>query len=308
MGLDKRYCAGPCLHWCEGQNGKCKSNQNCLNNLTICNSLVRQPSQGNDAPKNDFLARNGLRFGKVYGFAIDMSADGPTSGMWRDEFHRDPEQALNGAHVPGKWLPIEWQWNGTVTNYQHDGAWDFQTKPPGTDDEPYEYWNGLGNDEAGCKMEHNTPDPRVNYTAFVQGSTCGYFGHYYLHNVSEALIGTDTFPTSIDGSYFVYQGELDITDQIMLGGKGQYPGGLNAKMNYDGSTNHSTFEDIDGLEIFMSSDGNLRAIIQEDAGNIFGERIFLTSPLEHEADGREMKYYFIGKCLTNEEKKISFHV
>ena len=65
----------------------------------------------------DFLAKNGLRYGKVYGFAIDMTEDGPTKGMWRDDFHRDPEMAHNGAKVPGIFTPIDWQWDGVVRDF-----------------------------------------------------------------------------------------------------------------------------------------------------------------------------------------------
>ena len=50
---------------------------------------------GSQAPASDFLARNGLRYGRIYGFAIDMSPEGPTGGEWRDEFHKNG--AENGA-------------------------------------------------------------------------------------------------------------------------------------------------------------------------------------------------------------------
>jgi hypothetical protein len=273
--------------------------------LHTCSSHKSFP--GSNAPKDDFLARNGLRYGKVYGYAIDMSDEGPTHGMWRDTFHLDPEMAHNGAHVPGKWFPIDWQWDGTVRDYHHDGAWDFQVKPPGAKGTEYRFWNSLGNNEAGCKMEHNSPDPRLDKTAFIQGSTCGYFGHYYMHGVAEALANDDDdFPHSINGSYYVYQGELSIVDQIELGGKGQYADGLDATKHYsDDLTVRETFEDLDGLEMFMSKDGHLRAIIQEDSGNNYGERIFITSPLEHEEDGNELTYYLIGKSYVS---FVSSHV
>lgn len=95
-----------------------------------------------------------------------------------------------------------------------------------------------------------------------------------------------------DGTYYVYQGELDVTSQIQLGGKGQYIDGADATMNYDDPASpRVTFEDIDGLEVIMASDGNIYAIIQEDSGNQYGERMFLTSPLTH--DGNELTYYLV---------------
>jgi len=72
--------------------------------------------------------------------------------------------------------------------------------------EGYFWWNSKGIDEAGCKTEHITTDPRANTTAFIQGSTCGYFGHLYVDNVVEALeaAGGD-LPGVMEGTYYVYR-------------------------------------------------------------------------------------------------------
>jgi len=101
------------------------------------------------------LARNGLRYGKIYSFAIDMSEEGPTKGMWRDEFHKDPKMAFNGAQVDGHFVADNWQWDGEVKNFAHDVAWEYQNKAPGKDN--LHYWTGMGPDAEGCKCEHNTP-------------------------------------------------------------------------------------------------------------------------------------------------------
>jgi hypothetical protein len=74
---------------------------------------------GTDAPADDFLARNGLRYGNLYGFAIDMkNGTSPSGGLWRDEWHKT---AQNGDYVPGKWIAQPWRWDGVVRNFQHDG-------------------------------------------------------------------------------------------------------------------------------------------------------------------------------------------
>ena len=223
-----------------------------------------------------------------------MTSAGPTGGLWRDEFHKSTS-ATNGAKVPGKFMPVNWQWDGTVKDFIHDGSWDFQDAVPnggGT----YQFWNGNGNDSAGCKTEHLSPDPRAGKSGFIQSSTCGYFGHVYLTNILSELQATGDFPTSIAADYYVYQGELDIVSQINLGGKGQYADGKNATRNYSSSrsdTGYTTFEDIDGFEVMEGPNEELRAIIQEDSGNVYGERMFITSPLEHEADGKDLTYYFM---------------
>jgi hypothetical protein len=117
---------------------------------------------GSAAPGDDFLARNGLKYGKIYGFAIDMSPSGPSEGLWRDDFHRDVVLARNGANVSGKWIAQDWQWDGVVTNFQNDGSWEFQLPPPGTgvagtELENYSWWNAGGYESSGCKTEHVSP-------------------------------------------------------------------------------------------------------------------------------------------------------
>ena len=73
---------------------------------------------GSDAPEDDFLARNGLKFGQLYGFAADMSETGPTAGVWRDEWHKT---AKNGDVVEGKMIAQPWRWDGEVKNFENDG-------------------------------------------------------------------------------------------------------------------------------------------------------------------------------------------
>ena len=81
---------------------------------------------GSDAPEDDFLARNGLKYGQLYGFATDMSETGPTGGVFRDEWHKT---ATNGDEVPGKFIAQPWRWDGEVKNFEHDGefllCWNF---------------------------------------------------------------------------------------------------------------------------------------------------------------------------------------
>jgi hypothetical protein len=98
-------------------------------------------------------------------------------------------------------------------------------------------------------------------------------------------------PNAFRGTYYVYQGVMDVTEQIQLGGKGQYVNG-DATMNFDNPEEpRVTFEDVDGLEA-VEYDGQLYIILQEDSGNQYGERVFL-APIEHEDDGEELTYYLL---------------
>eukprot|EP00536_Pseudo-nitzschia_multiseries_P001605 jgi/Psemu1/322147/estExt_fgenesh1_pg.C_210001 len=185
---------------------------------------------GSDAPEDDFLARNGLKYGKIYGYAVDMGEPYRQSkGLWRDEFHRSPEHAFNGAKIEN------------VLDELNDANGDL--------------------------------------------------------------------PDTFEGSYFVYQGELDVRDQIQLGGKGQYINGTDATVNYDKPESpKNTFEDIDGFEVLEAPGGELYAVIQEDSGNSYGERMFITK-LEHSRDKKELTYYFVamsgGKHNTRIVNKVS---
>ena len=241
----------------------------------------------------------------MYGFATDMSASGPTGGKWRDEFHKDATMGINGATVPGVFTPINWQWDGEVVNFEHDGSWDFQEQPPNHLGSENYFWNAAGNDASGCKTEHNTPDPRKGQSAFIQSSVCGYFGHYYLNDIKAVLdsMSDGELPGDISADYYVYQGELDITSQIELGGKGQYADGQSALTNCDStSCSKTTFEDIDGFEV-VESDGEIYAIIQEDSGNDYGERMFITSALTHV--GTPVTYYFIAMSGGSDNTRMA---
>jgi len=176
------------------------------------------------APPSHKCQTQGLRFGKLYGFAV------PNDFMDRDPWHKANG---NGGKVEGKWLPISWQWDGTAKNFAHDGSWDFTVSPPGFPE--YKYWNANGQ-TIGAKMEHNTPDPRPGKTGFIQGSTAGYIGHYYVADAGVAALQSwtlaDGFPTELAGEYYAYEGERDIRRQIELGGQGLYRDGYDATVNY----------------------------------------------------------------------------
>lgn len=268
-----------------------------FSSLTFVLFLFCTTMSGSDAPEDDYLARNGFRYGKVYGFATDMSASGPTGGLFRDAFHKPRD---NGSKVDGKFVAIDWMWDGEVRNFRHDGAWDFQLDVPGYAGTDMMWWNANGYDASGSKTEHLSPDTRPGITGFIQGSTAGYFGHYYIHDVMAALDAADGgLPHELDSTYYVYQGEQDITAQINLNGDGLYnivpecPGAEDATVNCDRDYSvKSTFEDIDGLEIIAAAEG-LYAVIQEDSGNDLGERMFISSALEHEMDGQEITYNFM---------------
>jgi hypothetical protein len=255
----------------------------------ICPTRIYIGRKGYDAKGNrasDFLSRNGLAFGHVYGFSVDSTAEGFAN---RDAWH---QVHYNGDKLEGKFYPIDWRWDGEVRNFDHDGAWHFQIPPKGAPAE-YTFWNAKGNDESGSKTEHVSPDPH-GATAFYQTSTAGYFGRYEITGMAEALAaaangGADPFPSEFDAIYSLYQGETPVNDLIDLGSesKGKTANGMDQTTMCDSSQHDKnscgekavegklTFEDIDGFEAFATAGGGTFSIIQEDGGNNFGERMFI---------------------------------
>ena len=130
---------------------------------------------------------------------------------WVSSIKKD-EKILGESHCsrqPAN-LILLWYPPRLVRDFQHDGAWDYQNPPPGTeagsDLEGYFWWNSNGIDKGGCKTEHITPDPRPDTSAYIQGSTCGYFGHLYINDVVKVLeTAAGELPTVFDGTYYVYR-------------------------------------------------------------------------------------------------------
>lgn len=93
-------------------------------------------------------------------------------------------------------------------------------------------------------------------------------------------------------------GELDITAQIQLGGKGIKANGFPQTTNSDSGQQPGkvTFEDIDGFEWITSADGDY-VIIQEDSGNDYGERMFISKL--NETLGVAPTFYFMAMSGGN---------
>ena len=263
-------------------------------------------------PATDFLSRNGLAYGHLYGFATNQAGaayDASNSDSGRDGWHKTEGRA-NGDTVSGAFYPIDWQWDGEVKTFMYDGSWSFQHKPDSTDS-TIEFWNPYGNDgTGGKKTEHNSPDP-YGGARFMQTSTAGYFGIYDFAGIDLS----SGFPEKIPSTYTNLQGEVDITAQIELGGKGMKANGEPQLTNSDkysvaddGTISDSakvTFEDIDGFEWLASSDNaNGYVVIQEDSGNDFGERTFI-SKVEI---GTPLTYYFIAMSGGDDNTRMKNYV
>ena len=129
----------------------------------------RVNAQGQAA--TDFLSKNGLAYGKLYGFSTNMTATGTgtANGLFMDAYSK---VAAPGSTVNGAFYPLDWQWDGQVRSFLYDGSWAFQHLT--VDGQPF--WNSKGRDSGGSKTEHNSPDP-YGGARYIQSSTAGHFGH-----------------------------------------------------------------------------------------------------------------------------------
>ena len=245
-------------------------------------------------PANDFMSRNGLAYGKVYGFATDSGA------TVRDDWHKSADRK-KGDKVDGVFYPTSYMWDGVVKPFEHDeSCWGWQDAPVGAPAN-HAFWTAKGPDASGKKWEHISPDPRGGQR-FLQGSTAGYFGIYDAKALAETLKGlTGTaLPASFAGDYTMLQAESDVTAQIELGGKGKTSAGGDQKTMCDKvtdgacSSGHKTFEDIDGIEWIAGKDCNDYILIQEDGGNDYGERQLISSPVTF--DSTPLTYYFTAQA------------
>lgn len=253
------------------------------------------------ADTTNFLAKNGLACGRVYGFAV------PTGTDDRDAWHKGNFRDGSGDSVTGYFAQTQWQWDGTVKNFDDDQAWDFQNAPKTTDglsaSTTHKFWTAKGRDEGGAKTEHNSPDPRGG-NRFIQGSTAGYIGIYdFSAGVSAnsfTRLTAPALPTSIAATYTIVEGESKISDRIELRCKGKRADGNDQTMMMDKSADKETFEDIDGLEWIAAADNKDYIIIQEDGGNKYGERMFIA---EIPAAGTKPTYKFIAQAGGSENTR-----
>lgn len=278
-------------------------------------------------PATDFLSRNGLRYGKLYGFAVDST---DSEYKVRDQWHKTHADGTTpratGETMQGRFLPIEWRWDGEVKNFEHDGSWDFTDAPVGANEGEI-FWTGEGPDGNWAKKtEHNAPCP-YGKGRFMQSSTGGYLGVYDFDaniaaDIQAAMDGTNAmdadtndadgasplnFPKSIDATYITIEGEVDIKDKIDLGGKGQTaPGGNgDGQKTTDDQLTHMdsglTFEDIDGMYWVADTSADGHVIIQEDSGNDYGERTFIAEVKLGANDA--MDYKFIAQSGGNKNSR-----
>jgi len=225
-----------------------------------------------DAPERDqFLARNGLLYGKIYGMALA-----------NDEFARlgveeiDLQAKMMDAYLTNPDAPNTFDVAFFPTSYQW-GGWDHPVAVGETEmtlwQKPEEQPEGHTYFVGDSKTEHPAVDPDITKQRYVQNMTNeGALLAIDFEGLGDALGDLDgALPESVPASVRRTVPAVDGALTLEVGDKGIKHGG-------DGT--HATWEDgtaktvaPDGLQWVGAADAEV-LFVDEDSGNEYGERKF----------------------------------
>jgi len=222
------------------------------------------------APERDqFLARNGLLYGRLYGLALANSeyarlgiTDIDTGAKMMDAYLQDASAPDNFSVI---FAPTSYQWGGwdagVAVGETEMTKWQMASEQPAG----YTYFVG------DSKTEHQAVDPNIAVTRWVQNMTNkGGMLAIELPNIRAELAAADGgLPEQVSGAVVRVLGAYDGALTLDTGDKGIKHGG-------DGT--HATWADgsakmvaPDGLYWVRAADANV-LIVDEDSGNSTGER------------------------------------
>ena len=225
-----------------------------------------------DANERDqFLARNGLLFGKLYGLAV---ANDDYADLGIDAI--DTEEKMLDAYMTNADAADTFTGNFVATSFQW-GGWD---NPVAVKDTEMNKWQMAEEQPAGhtflvgdSKTEHPAVDPDMSKSRWVQNMTQeGGLLSIELPNIAAELEAADGgLPATVSASVTRTLAAVDGALTLEVADKG---------IKHGGEGTHATWEDgraqtvaPDGLMWIKGSDADV-LIVDEDSGNEFGERKF----------------------------------
>ena len=262
---------------------------------------------GADASERDqFLARNGLLYGKLYGMAVanetyaDLGIESiDTQSKMLDAYMRDanaPDQ-FNATFVP--------------TSYQWEG---FDSPVAVKDTEMYR-WQAAEEQPAGhtyfvgdSKTEHPAVDPNPNNQRYIQNMTNsgGMLGVELTGFLEEIDAADGDLPQSISAEVTRVLPAVDGSLRLATGGKGIKHGGAGTAATWEDGQAKAVSPD--GMMWIRTADANL-LIVDEDSGNAYGERkyaIRLNPETMRPAEGD--KGYFLAMAGGSENPRAKNQV
>jgi len=223
-----------------------------------------------DAPERDqFLARNGLLHGKIYGLAAatetfaELGIENPSvDDKMMEAYMGNPDAA---TEFPVAFAPTSYQW----------GGWD---KPVAVGATEVNLWTNPDEQPEGhlylvgdSKTEHPAVDPDITKTRWVQSmSQEGGYMSFELPNLAAELEAANgALPEVLSGVAIRTLANYDGTLTVEVGDKGIKHGGMGTHATDENGLAKANAPD--GLLWIKGSDGDV-LIADEDSGNSFGER------------------------------------
>lgn len=223
-----------------------------------------------DNQRDQFLGRNGLLYGKIYGLAVEQTLLEGTLGVTYDPTSRMLDAYMANQAAPdtfeGKFLPTSYTWGGwdnpVAVKDTEIGLWlvEEPTTAPG-------YVWFVSDD----KLEHSFSDPDYTKSRFIQNLTdkSGVIGVDFTNIVAELAAANGALPDSLSANCRRIVPEWEGALTLEVGDKG---------VKHDGSGTHALdeqgqamLEQPDGLIWVKAADYDA-LIIDEDAGNANGDR------------------------------------
>jgi hypothetical protein len=240
--------------------------------------------------RDQFLARNGLLYGQLYGMAANASTYQSLGITTVDADARMLDAYLKNNAAPNsftaRYIPTSYRWDGFATPeavkdteiflWAQDGdtvsgVTEVNSQPAG-----YTYFN------SDTKVEHPAVDPDTTKSRYVQNHTRtgGVLGIDFTKTIASELVNNDAdkngLPDYLTAEVTRILAAVDGALKVDVGGKGV--GHFDATGNPSGATaekhiklNNYKLNDPDGLLWVKSSDADV-LIVDEDSGNDYGER------------------------------------
>jgi hypothetical protein len=220
--------------------------------------------------RDAFLARNGMLYGRIYGFAMPTESYAAL-GLEANPAAKMMDEYLQNADAPntfeGRFYPTSYQW----------GGWD---NPVAVKDTEMMLWEQAGEQPDGytffngdSKAEHPAVDPDITRTRYVQNMTNkgGILG-FDFGNIGAALDAANgDLPEYLDASGIRVVAAVDGALTLKTGGEGAVKGG-SAAIHVE--KNKAAMVAPDGLYWTKHADGSF-LVVDEDSGNDFGERKYV---------------------------------
>lgn len=241
-----------------------------------------------DANERDqFLARNGLLHGKIYGLAVatetfaELGIDAPAvTDKMMETYMGDPDAASEFAVA---FAPTSFKWGGwdkpVAVGATEMTLWQEEDEQP----EGHMFFNG------DSKTEHPAVDPDITKARWVQSMSQngGYMSFELTNLAAELEAANGELPAVLSGMAVRTLSSVDGSLTVEVADKGIKHGGMGTHATDEDGLAKSTAPD--GLEWIKGSDADV-LIADEDSGNAFGERkyalVLNTSTMELNEPGR----------------------